>query len=401
MKRILTRILNKATGKTYIRLNRVCVRGSVLTYEYSVSTDIKHLFKDNEFSIDYGFSLAGIPESILAIPFVTNTLPIAWITNATLAVPVLDQSFCDSVEAIKRGYETIHPALNFQGKLVAKKKERNNWDGNKTAMAFSGGADSYGTLFNHISESPMLVTLVGSDIFFDDSEGIEQIRSDTKAAANKYGLPYSFVSSKFRYFLDQAALDDIVEPYIGDGWWHGLQHGIGIIGHVAPLAYRDNLQTFYFASTYTQVEFDKGLSMASYPVTDGNVRIGSMHVVHDGFEFSRQEKMRNICQYVKSTGQPVSLRVCWKSKGGKNCSRCEKCYRTIVALMVEGANPEEYNFEIGDGLADRVRDMMKREVMGDDIVLAWWRQIQAVARQKAEYVRSEHPTLSWLIDADL
>ncbi len=69
--------------------------------------------------------------------------------------------------------------------------------------------------------------------------------------------------------------------------------------------------------------------------------------------------------------------------------------------MVEGANPEEYNFEIGDGLADRVRDMMKREVMGDDIVLAWWRQIQAVARQKAEYVRSEHPTLSWLIDADL
>jgi hypothetical protein len=70
--------------------------------------------------------------------------------------------------------------------------------------------------------------------------------------------------------------------------------------------------------------------------------------VHDGYEFSRQAKIHYITKYVKESKEQLFLRVCWESSGGSNCCRCEKCYRTILAIIAEGGEPRNYGFNFNN-----------------------------------------------------
>lgn len=101
-------------------------------------------------------------------------------------------------------------------------------------------------------------------------------------------------------------------------------------------------KTVYFASSFTAA--DKGkITCASDPTIDNFVKFAGSCVVHDGYEFSRQDKVHNIVEFSNKNGIKVPLRVCWKSTGGKNCCQCEKCWRTILELIAEGASAENYD----------------------------------------------------------
>ena len=89
--------------------------------------------------------------------------------------------------------------------------------------------------------------------------------------------------------MDESKLTKLVEKYANDDWWHGFQHGIGLIGHAAPLAYLFNIDNLYIASSYTIK--DKGkVTCASDPTIDNYVKFSDCHVIHDGYEYGRQEK---------------------------------------------------------------------------------------------------------------
>ncbi len=79
----------------------------------------------------------------------------------------------------------------------------------------------------------------------------------------------------------------------GDGWWHGFQHGIQVIGHAAPITCLMGKSTVYFASSFTSKE--KGIiTCASDPTIDNHLRFCQVKVVHDGYEFDRQDKVRDL-----------------------------------------------------------------------------------------------------------
>ena len=105
-----------------------------------------------------------------------------------------------------------------------------------------------------------------------------------------------------------------------------------------------NKKIVYFASTFTASEKGK-ITCASSPAIDNFVKFGSTHVVHDGYEFDRQDKVHNITEFAERTGINIPLRVCWRSTGGKNCCKCEKCWRTILEIIAEGKNAQDYDFK--------------------------------------------------------
>ena len=129
----------------------------------------------------------------------------------------------------------------------------------------------------------------------------------------------------------------------GEDWWHGFQHGIGLICLSAPIAFCKHLKTVYIASTNVKGHH---ATCASDGSIDNYVRFGGTQVVHAQFEMSRQQKIALIVDYCKKEGRRIKLRVCWRSKGGYNCCHCEKCYRTIFAIVAEGGDPKEYGFNM-------------------------------------------------------
>lgn len=327
-----------------IVIHEPIIEKSTIRYEYSIEGEWKAAFNELlSLSIEYSCDISNVPVSIAIIPLLTNILPISWIYDAEIIVPVCDEDFYNSISDFKRGYKTMYPMIHFGGKVTIKAFEKNsNQSAHGAAMFFSGGVDAFCTLIRHREEKPTLITLWGSDISLEDMAGWTIVNDHLVEVGRTFQVDYITVKSGFRRFLKEGVLSQKVKNS-GDDWWHGFQHGIGIIGHAAPIMHALGKKKVYIASSFTAA--DKGkVTCASDPSIDNNVRFSSASVIHDGYELTRQDKIRIITQFSQETGTKVSLRVCWESKGGSNCCHCEKCWRTILGIYATGVNPNEFGF---------------------------------------------------------
>lgn len=341
-----------------IIVNSININKNVINIDYRVEGKIDKFFNQKEdFFVEYKEDIEDVPKGIAVIPFVVNVLPIIWLTDSRLSLPELDKVFFESIPKFKQGYKDMYKDVEFKGSIDVKDiKDYSYTPQNKCATFFSGGVDSYSTLINHLDEKTNLVALWGSDVKFEDVEGWNRVKNNITETANEYGLKPVFIKSSFRRFIDEGNLDKEFQNKLKDGWWHGIQHGIGLIGHIAPYAWNHKLSTQYIASSFC--DRDKNVTCASYPTIDENVKFGGCKVVHDQFDFNRQDKIEYLISYCKNKQQKIKLRVCWKSDGGKNCCNCEKCFRTIVGILIEGENPNNYGFDVNDNILKYMKEYM-------------------------------------------
>lgn len=61
-------------------------------------------------------------------------------------------------------------------------------------------------------------------------------------------------------------------------------------------------------------------------------------------DLDRTKKAKKIVEYCEQNNVRFKLKVCWYQHGGENCSRCEKCYRTILDIIINKDNPNLYGF---------------------------------------------------------
>lgn len=352
----------------------VIVDGPRISYKYTVEGEWQNCFcLDEEFFIEYGEDISDTPLSIAVIPLLCNVLPVAWVCDAEIIVRDIDHDFYESIDKFKQGYIDMYPAMNFKGRVIAKSITSNNAIATDKAIAFySGGVDAFSTLISHLDEKPVLMTLWGADIAFEDEEGWERVRKQTDITARTYGLDKIFVKSGFRRFLNESELNNRVR-ISNDNWWHGFQHGIGLIGQSAPYAWKKRVKTIYIASTFSQ--WDKEIyTCASDPSIDDHVKFCGTCTIHDGFAFTRQDKVRRICEYAVKSGNSIELRVCWQTAGGENCGKCEKCIRTILAILAEGYDPKMFGFGKYD--LKQASYLIRHRFLMDSSIMSFYKQIK-------------------------
>jgi hypothetical protein len=75
----------------------------------------------------------------------------------------------------------------------------------------------------------------------------------------------------------------------------------------------------------------------SHPLLDCNYSSHDLHILHQGIAFSRLEKCKILTEWDKAIRY---LRVCnrgdYYQQGMVNCGKCEKCIRTMLALVALG-----------------------------------------------------------------
>lgn len=369
-----------------------------IIYHYIISGEWKKYFRlEQEFFVSYEEDITLVPDSMLVIPFMVNILPIAWVCNANISIDSIDESFYKNIEKIKEGYINMYPHVNFGGMINVNDVVDNSYVSNgDTATLFSGGVDAFSTLITHIKEKPILITLWGADVKLDDFDGWKRVKEHAMETGLNFNCINLFVKSSFRLFINEDTLSDLVIDYAGDNWWHGFQHGIGLIGHVAPLAYLHKIKTLYIASSFTIREKGK-VTCASDPTIDNYVHMGSCITVHDGYELTRQKKLERICDYKRKSGKKISLRVCWMSRGGSNCCSCEKCYRTIAGIVAEGENPIEYGFDIEKKIFGDIKKSIKYKIVFDDVTRTYWHEIQ---QRFVDNPYRLSAAMRWIVDED-
>ncbi len=372
-----------------------------VSYDFSVSEGLSPFFSGKPFVIQYPESIISVPDAVLAIPFVANILPLVWLANAMLRIEELDQTFYDCIPHLRGGFEEMFPESTFAGEIVVGRLVKAEpADKNGSAVFFSGGLDAVHTLVRHLEETPALVSIWGSDIRFENLDGWKTVHRGIAEYASRYSLPDVTIRSAFREFDNEEALDKVFLERLQDTWWHGVKHGIGLLGHVAPYVYLHGITTVYIASSNCPA--DGHVRCSSNPITDNHVRFVNARVIHDGFESSRQDKVRQVVDYVDQTGISVSLHVCWLSQAGSNCCRCEKCYRTMVALIAEGADPADYGFEETRKTLPNLRNYIVRYCRNDILLQKHWTHIQkSILEHFSEVKKSPYwKHIRWIIKAD-
>ncbi len=371
-----------------------------IDYEYEVYGAWREAFNPAEvFSIEYSRDVSSVPSGIALIPLIANLLPMAWVYDAEITLPVCDRDFYESIPEFKKGYEAMLPMMRLGGSLRVDALEdiRPRASG-ATAAFFSGGVDAFHTLVSHAGEKPTLITVWGADVKADDESGWANVRGHLIKVAETFGTDWITIKSSLRTFLKEGALNRKI-AVCRDGWWHAFQHSIGLISHAAPLAYVEGFSRIYFASTFSASD-GRRPQCASSPDIDNHIRFCGVRVLHDGYEFSRQRKVGRIAGFSRGTGTPVSLRVCWRSRGGQNCCRCEKCWRTILELIAEGEDPRRYGFDYSEQQKRNIWRDLYGKIEFPRFSTIYYVEIQR--RMRETYGEDQlDPDLAWVLRADM
>jgi hypothetical protein len=196
-------------------------------------------------------------------------------------------------------------------------------NGAATVTAFSGGVDSFYTLWSHVGENePEEASRITHALFV---HGLDLPLSWTAAYDSACAL---YADCMMGLGIDLIPASTNVKAFLPRTDW-GLFHGGATIG--AALVLDRGVRRFYVPASHT---YGHLMPWGSDPRVDPLLSTEALEVVHDGVEVTRLHKTTVIGRWPPTFGR---LRVCVSADPSvPNCCRCEKCVRTMTTLELFG-----------------------------------------------------------------
>ena len=382
-----------------ISLDEIKIKTNRIDYYFSMSGRLQKYFKNtNHLYIEYNEDVSEVPESIAAIPFLANIIPLVWITDSEVRLSQLDQSFYECLETIKQEYQKMFPKLSFKGSVQVKQIAGNTYIPVKEQAAlFSGGLDALTTYLRNEKEIGYLVTEYGwHNSRMKESDVWEAERTHAVNFAKEHNKKNILLQSNYGTFLNPGVIDGDFSRLMGDSWWHGLHHSLAITSAAIPMVYKHKIGRLLIASSFSH---SFHVPCASCPQVDNQIKFASGTVSHDAFELTRQDKVKFVVDHFKSSNQSIDIKVCFRKE--KNCSFCEKCLRTILGIVAEGGNPANFGFDLPDDLSGHVQSFLKEEVkFFTASKVHHWTEIQKRMKQNPAALSNEPQLSNWFIHYD-
>lgn len=317
---------------------------------------IRDLLAD-DLRIDYpaGTGIADLPRSSLLLPAIWLMAPIAWAFDRHAVVEGADVAVAAALPRVHEHLRELHPGLAWAGSVrvvdpVPVPAPRPAVS--DVVVCYSGGVDALAaTLALAESHPPDRILLF--TVLFDDQRGpagrADLLAEAPEAFARARGMRSARVPANCRTFFHRDARRSL-KPAIRD-WWPVVAHGMGLAGLAAPLVHRSGAAALHIGSTHGE---GTRVAWGSTDVGDALVAIAPAHVVHDRSDPDRWSKVRRIVADAAIHG-PTFLCVCYKrdAETDVNCCSCEKCFRTVAALILAGADPRAFGFPGADRLLAR------------------------------------------------
>lgn len=359
--------------------------GTQLTYDFQIDGEHSKLFSGTPLFVNYDVDVRSVPYSISIIPFLVNVLPIAWFAGFDVKVKQVDAAFLASLNGLRAEWTKHYPFIaSKKSQLIYDEVITNDLVGEKSAMLFSGGVDAFATFFRKYNEKPDLITIQGADIELTDTKQWEDVKRFNESEPILKENSKHYIQTNFRDFYTHKV--DYLLPNLG--WWGHVQHGMALMGITAPLTFVEKYHTLYIASTRSShMEFN---AWGSMPEIDNQMRWANLVGVHDAFELKRQDKVDQIVYAVQKLQAKTTIRVCYSElKDELNCSKCEKCIRTIFGIMLSGDNPNNYGFDVDEKIYDSIRQKLSKGFKSRGNQFFWEEILQKEKESTSVYVFSD------------
>lgn len=256
--------------------------------------------------------------------FVVALAPLAALLHEPIEVRApLDNGLREQVQEVTRVWRSWYPELQ-EVRVTSQNEPGARVDGPRIASFFSGGVDSFFTVLRHSAGEGTpttraiddLILVHGFDIPLGNDEAFATVEASLRVAAAALGKHFVMVATNLR------------ETRFDETDWSRLSHGAALaaVAHAVGATYHTVL--IGSSAGYRDLRF-----WGSHPLTDPMLTSAHTRVEHDGPAFMRVEKTEFVA---RSPIAMTHLRVCWRSDDGRNCGRCNTCYRTMLALDALG-----------------------------------------------------------------
>lgn len=384
-----------------VTVDRIEVDGRHVRYKTSYSGVMRRFFTDEEFHVGYGVDLSDVPAGILAIPVLSQICPIAWANGATVRTPVVDQRFLESLQRVGDALLEMYPEFMEGGKIVADEVTASqHTGGSETGLLFTGGVDSMATYLDLRETDPHLITMQGWVFKSTQPEQWAAVRDHVESFADERGLASHFVESNLKAFLNGGMLDAHYRRHLSASWYGGVGCGLGLLGLCAPLATACGIGDLHISATYYEGVSD--YHWGSNPDVDNEVEWSGTRCFHEGFDLTRQDKIERIARNLEELGDGFVLQTC--NDQVENCSRCRKCSRTIVGLLIAGVDPNRVGYEFDEATLARIQNQLDEPGFRLDEKLWWWENMQRAIDLDREFPVHEEEVaqfLHWFSELDL
>lgn len=381
-------------------LKEIKVEGNRCEYIFDVpQTLAKYIADPNQtlfVEFPEGYNLNDVPEALLAVPFVGSMICVTMLLNIGIEVPQLDKNFYNSIPKVANVFHKMFPYANFCYEIKANQLVDCSYETTSTtSVFFTGGLDATSALIEHIDEKPLLVNIWGGDLLLTDKDANKTLHQYFTKLTNQIGNEYVILKSNCRRYFSEIVLEEdvllkLIKPEHNHGWWASIAHILSMTSVIAPLLYIKRIGHHYVGSTYAA--YSAGFDANNKDMLDA-IKYASVYfdVVDDKLE--RPDKAKKVIQYCESHNLKVELKVCWYSKASVNCSHCEKCYRTILNILNNHADPNNYGFNIDA----KGYKKMHRFALYNRVNDAFWEANRKIFLEDADYWRKDK-NISWILD---
>lgn len=256
-------------------------------------------------------------------PLVVATLLLAMSRSTDIKVHgTVSPSLLRNLTEFQAAWSSWRPKLYHPIEITAETEQEqfNPEAGDQAIAAFSGGVDSSFTVWRHRQnrcgrrqcnlEAGLVVH--GFDIPLDKQQAFDNATKKAEPILSSLDMKLIPMSTNIR----QLALN-----------WEDI---FGTAAASCLMLLQRGYAAGLIASSfpYQALSFPYG----SNPITDSLLSSNTFPIIHDGAEFTRIEKIRELTSWTEAK---QNLRVCWQGKEpDKNCGKCEKCIRTILIFRI-------------------------------------------------------------------
>lgn len=202
--------------------------------------------------------------------------------------------------------------------------------------AFSGGVDSFFTLLNNLPQNqPIPEYQITHALFIHGYDILNKDRS-------KYQAYYSrFHDALKQIDVELVSMETNLFSFIAPRMKLNLFYGPVLIGSAHVFG---NLFRKFFVSSSNDYWQIKKWTSSSDPTSDPLLSTETMEIIHYGAATRRVEKIEAISNWKPAQ---ENLRVCLPDDMEEisNCSRCEKCVRTMIPIYALGKMEKFITFE--------------------------------------------------------
>jgi len=196
-------------------------------------------------------------------------------------------------------------------------------EGNKTALCFSGGVDSFHSITTYPEPIDYIVTVHGYDIRLSDAAGGKHALDNIREVADTYNVKHI----AFRTNLRDHHL-------AGRRYHYSFEGALAAIGYLLADVKAHIISSDYSRDAIQRYHIKTGSHWYTGPLRSS----ADIKIIHFGEAFTRDEKLRQIAHIPLLR---THLRICQENLGSDfnlggqylNCGKCCKCMRTLIPLL--------------------------------------------------------------------